>query len=132
MAIDKWRPYLQNQEFIIKTDHKSMLYLSEQRVTTKLQQKALLKFMDLQYKITYKQGPTNLAVDVLSRCHPADTIVPITLCRPAWIDRVKEGYVDEDKATQLLDELKETDQASWKDLVRVQQIISSICTTCCA
>jgi hypothetical protein len=87
--------------------------------------------MDLQYKITYKQGPTNLSVDALSRCHPTDIVALITLCRPAWIDRVKEGYVDEDKATQLLDELKETDQTSWKDLVGVQKISSS-CTTCCA
>jgi hypothetical protein len=29
------------------------------------------------------------------------------LCRPVWIDRVKEGCVDDDKATQLLDELNE-------------------------
>jgi len=34
MAVDKWRPYLQNQEFIIKIDHKSLLHLSKQRVTT--------------------------------------------------------------------------------------------------
>ena len=36
MAIDKWRPYLQAQEFTIKTDHKCLLYLTEQRVHTKL------------------------------------------------------------------------------------------------
>lgn len=37
MAVEKWRAYLQNQEFIIKTDHKSLLHLANQRVTTKLQ-----------------------------------------------------------------------------------------------
>jgi hypothetical protein len=62
--------------------------------------------MDLQYKIIYKQGPTNLAADALSRCHPVDTVAPIVLCRPVWVDRVKEGYADDDKATQLLNELK--------------------------
>jgi len=36
IAVDKWRSYLQNQEFIIKTHHKSLLHLSKQRVTTKL------------------------------------------------------------------------------------------------
>jgi hypothetical protein len=55
--------------------------------------------MDLQYKITYKQGPTNLVVDALSRCHPTNIVAPIIVCSPAWIDRVKEGYVDEDNAT---------------------------------
>jgi len=46
MAVEKWCPYLQHKEFLIKTDHRS-LYLTEQRVHTKLQHKALLKLMDL-------------------------------------------------------------------------------------
>jgi hypothetical protein len=29
MAVEKWRPYLQHQEFIIRTDHKSLIYLTE-------------------------------------------------------------------------------------------------------
>jgi len=29
MAVERWRPYLQHQEFIIKTDHKSLAYLNE-------------------------------------------------------------------------------------------------------
>lgn len=36
LAIDKWRCYLQHQEFILKTDHRSLLFLTEQRATTKL------------------------------------------------------------------------------------------------
>jgi len=28
MVVDKWRQYLQNQEFIIRTDHKSLTYLT--------------------------------------------------------------------------------------------------------
>ena len=51
LAVDKWRPYLQGQEFILKTDHHILLFLIEQRAHTKLQQKALLKLMDLNFKI---------------------------------------------------------------------------------
>lgn len=106
MAVDKWRAYLQNQEFIIKTDHKSLLHLFEQRVTTKLQQKALLKLMDLQYKVMYKQGPTNQAADALSRCHSHESVATISTCKPVWVDRVKEGYEEDDQATKLIEELK--------------------------
>jgi hypothetical protein len=68
LAIDKWRSYLLHQPFIIKTDHRSLQYLTDQRVSTKLQQKALLKLMDLQYTIQYKKGATNMAADALFRC----------------------------------------------------------------
>lgn len=39
MAIEKWRPYLHGQSFIIKTDHRSLLHLTEQKVSSRLQQK---------------------------------------------------------------------------------------------
>jgi hypothetical protein len=55
MAIDKWRPYLQHKKFIIRTNHKSLLLLTEQRVTPKIQHKALVKLMDLDYLIQYKK-----------------------------------------------------------------------------
>lgn len=29
MAIDKWQPYLQHQQFVIRTDHRSLLYLTD-------------------------------------------------------------------------------------------------------
>jgi hypothetical protein len=37
MAVEKWRCYLQHQAFVIKIDHRSLLYLTDQRAHTKLQ-----------------------------------------------------------------------------------------------
>jgi hypothetical protein len=37
LAIEKWRPYMQGQHFIIKTNDRSLLLLIEQRSSTKLQ-----------------------------------------------------------------------------------------------
>ena len=36
MAIEKWRSYLQRQEFTILTDHKSLSYLTEQNLQSDL------------------------------------------------------------------------------------------------
>ena len=38
-VVTKWRHYLEEHHFIIRTDHQSLKYLLEQRVTTTLQQK---------------------------------------------------------------------------------------------
>lgn len=63
LAINKLRPYLQHQAFVIRTDHRSLQHLTEQRVSSKLQHKALIKLMDLQYTIQYKKGIHNAAAD---------------------------------------------------------------------
>lgn len=78
LAKEKWRSYLLGQEFIIRTDHKSLSYLTEQKATTQLQQKALMKMMDLNFKIQYKKGINNVVADALSRYPDPDSIfVPI-------------------------------------------------------
>jgi hypothetical protein len=56
MAIEKWRQYLQRQEFIINTDHKSLSYLSEKNLQSNLQRKAMTRLMGLQFKIVYRKG----------------------------------------------------------------------------
>jgi hypothetical protein len=67
LAIEKWRAYMQHREFIIRTDHKILLHLTDQRLHTSLQQKAFVKLMGLQFRIQYKKGNSNLAADALSR-----------------------------------------------------------------
>jgi hypothetical protein len=105
MAIDRWRPYLQHKQFIIRTDHKSLLHLTEQRVTSRIQHKAMIKLMDLNYQIQYKKGINNAAADALSRCVSGEEIQAISECVPAWVHKLKEGYQDNQEDHQLLTEL---------------------------
>ena len=53
MAVKRWRPYLQLQEFVIVTDHKSLAYLSEQNLHSEMQRKAMTCLMGLKFKIVY-------------------------------------------------------------------------------
>ncbi|VAI14193.1 unnamed protein product [Triticum turgidum subsp. durum] len=66
MAIEQWRPYLQNEEFIIRTDQRSLVHLDDQHLSTPWQQKAFTKLLGLRYKICYRPGATNSAADALS------------------------------------------------------------------
>ena len=67
MAVERWRQYLQRGEFVIKTDHKSLAYLTEQNLHSDMQRKAMTRLMGLQFKVVYKKGKDNQAVDALSR-----------------------------------------------------------------
>nr|KYP43863.1 Retrovirus-related Pol polyprotein from transposon 297 family [Cajanus cajan] len=55
-AVQKWRHYLLNIHFVIKTDHRSLKYILDQRLTTAFQQKWLVKLMEFNFSIEYKEG----------------------------------------------------------------------------
>lgn len=106
LAVYKWRSYLQHQEFILKTDHKSLVFLTEQRASTKLQQKAMLKLMDLKFKIQYKQGHANTAADALSRRPYSDQeVAAVSVVQPTWLQVLQEGYLEDPEAKSKLTEL---------------------------
>ncbi|XP_027093589.2 uncharacterized protein [Coffea arabica] len=66
-AVQKWKHYLLGGHFVIKTDHESLKYLLDQKITTPLQQKWLAKLMGMDYEIQYKRGRENVVADALSR-----------------------------------------------------------------
>lgn len=105
LAVEKWRSYLLGREFVIRTVHKSLSYLTEQKATTQLQQKALLKLMDLNFKIQYKKGITNATADALSRYPESDSVLAISSVTPTWLEKLQEGYYDDANSKQLLSEL---------------------------
>ena len=67
MAVEKWRQYLQRQEFVIITDHKSLSFFNEQNLHSEMQRKAMTRLMGLQFKVVYRRGKENVAADALSR-----------------------------------------------------------------
>ncbi|WVZ95213.1 hypothetical protein U9M48_041007, partial [Paspalum notatum var. saurae] len=106
MAVQHWRQYLGHTEFIISTDQKSLLQLSEQRLHTHWQKKVFSKLLGLNYKIVYKQGTENRAADALSR-KPSHTAscAAITTVSPHWLDEVLQGYTADTHAQDLIAKL---------------------------
>jgi hypothetical protein len=65
LAVTKWKPYLQHKKFSILTDHRSLLHLDDHQIHQPMQQKAFLKLMGLNYRLVYRKGHDNKAVDAL-------------------------------------------------------------------
>jgi hypothetical protein len=66
-AVDLWCPYLLGQRFQIKTDHQSLKYFLEQRISSSEQQKWVTKLFGYDYEIIYKKGKDNVVADALSQ-----------------------------------------------------------------
>jgi hypothetical protein len=93
-------------EFLIRTDHQSLTNLTDQRLHTDWQKKALNKLMGLQYRVQYKQGINNGTADALSRKPPESSqVFAISTVQPAWIAAVIESYSTDDYAQQILQKL---------------------------
>lgn len=105
LAIDHWHPYLQHSEFFIHTDHRSLCFLDDQRLTTPWQHKALTKLLGLRYKIIYKKGSENGATDALSRFPSVSELTAISSMVPDWIQEIIAGYANDSDALSKLQTL---------------------------
>lgn len=77
-AIKQWHYYLLNRHFIIKTDHRSLKFLLEQKLSTPLQHTWLAKLLGYDYEILYRKGAYNKAADALS-CVQGTTLFAMAL-----------------------------------------------------
>ena len=71
-AVRHWRPYLWGREFVVRTDHYSLKFLLDQRLSTIPQHRWVSKLMGFDFSVEYKPGRMNVVADALSRCS-ADT-----------------------------------------------------------
>lgn len=112
MAIQKWQSYLQGHHFLIRTDHQSLKFLLEQRMSTILQQKWLAKLMGMDYEIIYKKGKENVVADALSRMpiqETAGSLLAITTVQNSWLIDVLNSYDQDPEAQAIITGLAQVD-----------------------
>lgn len=96
-------PYFQLQEFFIHTDQRASSNLMEQPLHTDWHQKALTKLMRLEYKIVYRKGCDNKAVDALSRRpHSQSELLMLSTSQSTWTRETMESYVGDPCMFELI------------------------------
>jgi hypothetical protein len=65
-VVDLWHLYLLGKRFQIKTDHQSLNYFLEQRISSPERKKWVTKLFGYDYEIIYKKGKDNVVADALS------------------------------------------------------------------
>lgn len=67
LAVLEWKHYLLGGHFIIRTDQRSLKYLTQQREIASDYQKWVGKLMGYDFEVPYKPGTSNRVADALSR-----------------------------------------------------------------
>jgi len=114
-AVKKWRSYLLERPFVVKTDHQSLKFLLEQRIATPFQQKWLAKLLRYAFVVEYKRGSDNRVADALSRQFGIDSnllasssdcktscLMLLTVPDPTWLDVLKDSYSLDASVQQLI------------------------------
>ncbi|GJU69087.1 transposon ty3-G gag-pol polyprotein [Tanacetum coccineum] len=107
-ALDKWKGYLLDRHFKIRTDHFSLKYLLNQKLTTPFQFKWLPKLLGYDYEIVYKNENENVVADALSRMESSGEILQISVSSVSsgvW-DKVKDSWKNDLDTQNLIKSLE--------------------------
>jgi hypothetical protein len=111
------------------TDHISLKYLLEQRLTHTLQHKGLCKLLGLDYTIQYKRGVDNKVADALSR---RETVHDMELYNvstriPSWVTDLRQSYEGDEWASEVKEKLEKGEEAR-SGVLGVEKEIKKNCT----
>jgi hypothetical protein len=62
-----WRPYLWDRKFVVRTDHLSLKYMLDQRLSTVPQHQWISKLFGFDFKVEYRAGRLNTIENALPR-----------------------------------------------------------------
>jgi hypothetical protein len=99
--------------FQIKTDHQSLKYFLEQRLSSPEQQKWVTKLFGYDYEIIYKKGKDNVVVDALSRKYEDEgSLFSLSFIVPDWLQVVRQEWLHDPKSLHLIQQLQSNSPVS--------------------
>jgi RNase H-like domain found in reverse transcriptase len=110
MAVSKWKHYLLDTPFTIKTDQISLKHLLEQKIHTSLQHRGFSKLLGFDYTIEYKKDVDNKVVDALSRrdgplvdsIGSTAALTFVSEIIPQWVTYIQLNYHNDPWIAELL------------------------------
>jgi hypothetical protein len=88
-VVELWHPYLLGKRFQIKTDHQSLKYFLEQRISSQEKQKLVTKLFGYDYEIIYKKGKDNVVANALSQKYEDEgSLFPLSFIVSDWLQAV--------------------------------------------
>jgi hypothetical protein len=106
-AVKQWRPYLMGRHFKVKTDHDSLKYFLEQRLSSEEQQKWVTKMLRYNFEIVYRKGKENVVADALSRKDEKDEalLCALSILQEDWVEEAKEEWKNDVATSNLIQQL---------------------------
>ena len=106
-AATRWRPYLIGRRFQIKTDHKSLKYFLERKISSPEQQKWVTKLLGFDFEITYKKGKENVLADALSQLPEQAEISAVSLSTSDFLKDIKREWQEDLETSKIIKKLEE-------------------------
>ena len=108
-ALKKWRPYLMGRHFKVRTDHDSLKYFLEQRLSSEEQQKWVTKMLGYDFEIIYKKGKQNVVANALSRKDEdvEALLSAVSIIQPNWINEAREEWKNDEEVWELIRKLQQ-------------------------
>jgi hypothetical protein len=106
-AVRHWRPYLWGHQFIVKTDHFSLKYLLDQRLSTIPQHHWVGKLLGFDFVVEYKAGAANVVADALSRRDTPEegSVLALSAPRFDFIERLRQAQLTDPALVAIHDEV---------------------------
>jgi hypothetical protein len=107
-AVRHWRPYLWGRQFVVRTDHFSLKYMLDQRLSTVPQHQWISKLFGFDFKVEYRAGRLNTVADALSRRDTTnESIYALTAPTFQLYKDLEEECAHSEEGQQLSAQIKE-------------------------
>ncbi|GJR70323.1 hypothetical protein Tco_0016388 [Tanacetum coccineum] len=123
LAVQKWNHYLLGHHFLIRTDHYTLKFLLEQRITSTEQQRLFLKLMPYDFSIIHRTGKENRGADALSRRPYIGTLLTLTVLYCVEVAEIKSGLQTDPYTNDIIQKLLLPDSSSVSDFSFVDQFL---------